>query len=583
MAARWGLRPSPQRHSGRSGLAAHLPRTCRAADSACTTRRIFEELDRRNESQAEQATGAGGSTSYQALQRADQAWLDLRTRESYGLRPDFVRPTTERLWSAPEYDVAVAGGTLGIFLACALQQAGLRVAVLERGPLRGRAQEWNISRAELEELVHHGVLSKEDAQGAVSVEFNPVRAGFHGSPDVWTRDVLNLGVSPARLVDAARRRFEAAGGVVLERTGLQGVWVRPDAVSLDLGPGRRLHAALLVDAMGHASPVVRQARFGQQPDGVCLVVGSCARGFEDNTSGDVIATASPSQPPAGDRPGHLQYFWEAFPAGSGPQDRTTYMFTYLDAHPSRPSLEALLRDYWELMPQYQGVRLEELQVLRVLHGVFPTYRDSPLTPQFDRVLQVGDASGIQSPLSFGGFGALARHLGRLAGAIKEAVEARETNRYSLALINQYNPGLSAAWMLQRAMSIPAGSPPHYDRDFINTLLGRNFGVMERLGDATMRPFLQDVLQVGPLLRTMAGQLVADPLSVPAIMARVGPTALADWLLHVAALAVYTALSAAAGGGRGERISERLPPRQRFVLRRALEAWQYGSGRDFEGQ
>ena len=42
--------------------------------------------------------------------------------------------------------------------------------------------------------------------------------------------------------------------------------------------------------------------------------------------------------------------------------------------------------------------------------------------------QVGDASGIQSPLSFGGFGALSRHLGRLAGAIKEAVEARETNR-----------------------------------------------------------------------------------------------------------------------------------------------------------
>jgi hypothetical protein len=33
------------------------------------------------------------------------------------------------------------------------------------------------------------------------------------------------------------------------------------------------------------------------------------------------------------------------------------MFTYLDAHPSRPSLEALLRDYWELMPQYQ-VRLQ---------------------------------------------------------------------------------------------------------------------------------------------------------------------------------------------------------------------------------
>lgn len=47
----------------------------------------------------------------------------------------------------------VCGGTLGIFLAAALQLAGLRVAVVERGPLRGRAQEWNISRKEIDELV----------------------------------------------------------------------------------------------------------------------------------------------------------------------------------------------------------------------------------------------------------------------------------------------------------------------------------------------------------------------------------------------------------------------------------------------
>ena len=34
-----------------------------------------------------------------------------------------------------------------------LNPAGLKVAVVERGPLLGRAQEWNISRKELAELV----------------------------------------------------------------------------------------------------------------------------------------------------------------------------------------------------------------------------------------------------------------------------------------------------------------------------------------------------------------------------------------------------------------------------------------------
>ena len=48
---------------------------------------------------------------------------------------------------------------------------------------------------------------------------------------------------------------------------------------------------------------------------------------------------------------------------------------------------------------------------------------SPLKPAWDRVLQIGDASGIQSPLSFGGFGAMTRHLARLRQAVMEALEA----------------------------------------------------------------------------------------------------------------------------------------------------------------
>lgn len=49
------------------------------------------------------------------------------------------------------------------------------------------------------------------------------------------------------------------------------------------------------------------------------------------------------------------------------------------------------------------------QVLRILFGWFPTYRGSPLAPRFSRVLQVGDASGIQSPLRCRG-GAASRHV-----------------------------------------------------------------------------------------------------------------------------------------------------------------------------
>ena len=34
----------------------------------------------------------------------------------------------------------------------------------------------------------------------------------------------------------------------------------------------------------------------------------------------------------------------------------------------------MLEDYWRLMPQYQNIKLEDLQPLRILFGFFPTYR-----------------------------------------------------------------------------------------------------------------------------------------------------------------------------------------------------------------
>lgn len=80
-----------------------------------------------------------------------------------------------------DYDVTLCGGTLGIFIAMALQLQGHRVAVVEAGKLMGREQEWNISWKELDELVEMGVLTREDVEEAVTTEFPGCRAGFKNS------------------------------------------------------------------------------------------------------------------------------------------------------------------------------------------------------------------------------------------------------------------------------------------------------------------------------------------------------------------------------------------------------------------
>ena len=56
------------------------------------------------------------------------------------------------------------------------------------------------------------------------------------------------------------------------------------------------------------------------------------------SAGDVIYTNMPTQGPDAPIP-NVQYFWEAFPSGSGSTDRTTYLFTYIDADPSRHALQ----------------------------------------------------------------------------------------------------------------------------------------------------------------------------------------------------------------------------------------------------
>jgi lycopene cyclase CruP len=52
--------------------------------------------------------------------------------------------------------------------------------------------------------VNTGVLTREEAEQCISIEFNPIRAGFDGSEDIWVRDVLNLGFSPVTAVELVR-------------------------------------------------------------------------------------------------------------------------------------------------------------------------------------------------------------------------------------------------------------------------------------------------------------------------------------------------------------------------------------------
>lgn len=529
-----------------------------------------------------QSGSAGGQSTYEGLLRLDKSWNDLKN----GILPTAPRIVSEEPDTPPEtpdFDVVVCGGTLGVLLAAALQLRGFKVAVVEAGPLRGRAQDWNASRKEIMELVKLGILKMSDLADVIGIEFNPMRVGFVGGEDIWLQDVLNVGVRPNALITAARRTFEANGGRVFERTPLQGVVIRPGAAVLQLGNGQEpIRARLVLDCMGQRSPIVAQIRNGQLPDGACVVVGSCARGYpeETNSFGDVIYMDTPTMC-VGKDDCPTQYFWEAFPASSGPQDRTTYLFTYMDLAPERQSVLDIMEDYWKLLPKYQGLRIEDIELQRVLYGLFVSYKDSPLPPGFDRVLQVGDASGIQSPLSFGGFGAITRHLPRLTNAIGSALEIDALSKDALSLMNLYQPNLRAAWLFQSTMRPPVQNT--WSENFIANVLSSTFETQQAAGDGVMKPFLQDVLRVDGLAVTIGGLMISYPLVTFQILTSIGPGPIADWTIHFLAMCIFTALDAGYRKGPVKDLVAKLPPRLAFEVERRAESWQFGAGLDYEAE
>ncbi len=495
------------------------------------------------------------------LRNADQFWTALRSGKID--TTEVVSNNSLEIGKPQDTDIVVCGGTLGILLGASLQRLGWQVTVIERGILKGREQEWNISREELAVLVELELLTTSELEIAIATEYNPARVSFKSGEEVWVEDVLNIGVDPVYLLEKLKQKFLQAGGTLLEKTVFKSAQVHPDGVVLETTE-QTIISRLLIDAMGHFSPIVKQARKNTKPEAVCVVVGSCAQGFPENNTGDLIYSFTPII-------NHCQYFWEAFPAKDG---RTTYMFSYLDAEPERPSLEYFMSEYLRLLPEYQGIELNKLDFKRFLFGFFPAYKDSPIRLPFNRVLPIGDSAGGQSPVSFGGFGAMIRHLKRLTEGVNEALTVDSLSSQELALLQPYQPNISVTWLFQQTMSVEIDRKVNPEQ--INNLMNGVFSVMDRLGDKVLKPFLQDVIRFMPLAKTLP---LVNPKLVFPLLPQIGIKSLVNWSTHYFNLALYSGLYGAAR--LVQPLAENLSPTQKYYYHRWLDAWKYGSGGDYD--
>jgi len=298
-----------------------------------------------------------------------------------------------------------------------------------------------------------------------------------------------------------------------------------------------------------------------------------------------------------------------------------------------PTLLEAMETYWEALPVYQGLegvddeaqRAQLDDVRRILFGWFPTYKaNAPLAPRFDRIISVGDASAVQSPISFGGFCAMLRHLPRYTRGLDLALRQHRLRKDDLAWISPYLPNLGTAWMSAAAMTaralppppltmLPSTSPattmnaapalwtqgaaaaaaePPYT--LVNDLLAGNFRVMATLPRPAALVFFRDVTTLPTLLAILGGQTASMAPLLPRVVAElVGPVELLGFAAHLVMLTLYTVahqlsvqldllLGRASDSDTSQPLEPRAgraPPDFRLVCLR--DALAYGSGLERE--
>ncbi|MBD1812812.1 flavin-dependent dehydrogenase, partial [Microcoleus vaginatus DQ-U2] len=333
------------------------------------------------------------------------------------------------------YDLIYIGGALGVIHAAVMARLGYRVLLVERMPFGRMNREWNISRDEIQSLIDLGLFTAAEIETLIAREYKDGYNKFFDAnnppvaqaPVLHTPKVLNVALDGEKLLNLAGVKLTEAGGEIWDETEFLRADVEAEKVvvqgrHLPTKADRTALGRLLVDAMGSASPIAWQLNEGRTFDSVCPTVGAVIdAGFDpgvwDSEYGDVLYTH-------GDISRGRQLIWELFP-GAG-TELTVYLFHYHQVHPENPgSLLEMYEDFFAILPEYRRCDVDKLVWKKPTFGYIPGHfssNSSDRSVAIDRLVSIGDAASLQSPLVFTGFGSLVRNLFRLTDLLDTALK-----------------------------------------------------------------------------------------------------------------------------------------------------------------
>jgi lycopene cyclase CruA len=385
----------------------------------------------------------------------------------------------------PAYDLIYIGGALGVIHAAVMAQLGYKVLLIERLPFGRMNREWNISRAELQSLIHLGLLTSAECESIITREYKDgFNKFFDGNnphhlkaPVLHTPTVLNVALDAEKLLQICGEKLQAAGGEIWDETEFLNATIAETHLVVKVKHlptcDREVTGRLLVDAMGTASPIAWQLNGGRAFDSVCPTVGAViSSGLDsqvwDAQYGDVLNSH-------GDISRGRQLIWELFPGAK--EEIAIYLFHYHQVNATNPgSLLEMYEDFFTILPEYRRCDLDKLVWKKATFGYIPGHFSSSSrdrTVAFDRLIAIGDAASLQSPLVFTGFGSLIRNLERLTTLLNTALKHDLLKFHHLNQIRAYQSNVAVTWLFSKGMMVPTGRflPPQRINSMLNTFFG----------------------------------------------------------------------------------------------------------------
>ncbi len=468
-------------------------------------------------------------------------WWEKRWRDSVSnpQKPKQVifRDQTSTL---PTFDLIYIGGALGIIHATMMAKLGYRVCLIERLPFGRMNREWNISRAEFQGLVEFGLFTQDEFESIILREYedgfnkffdgnNPANAK---AAILHTPTVLNVAIASERLLKICGEKLKEFGGEIFEQTEFDQAIVSKQAVTvkahnLITQESLELRGRLLIDAMGSASAIAQQINNGRAFDSVCPTVGAVLEGIDPNVwekkYGDVLFSH-------GDISRGRQLIWELFPGANN--EIAVYLFHYHQVNPTNPgSLLEMYEDFFAILPEYRRCEMEKLVWKKATFGYIPGHFSLSAKARqvsFDRLLAIGDAASLQSPLVFTGFGSLVRNLPRLTDLLDTALKHDLLTADQLQNITAYQSNVAVTWLFSKGMMVPTGRTLPPER--INSMLNSFFGVMADQESSVSDRFIKDRLDWGMFNRLAIIAAIKNPKIIVWIWDMAGVQDMARWLL-----------------------------------------------------